>query len=85
VDPDFLGVYLIQFVLHPGPPAKEEFYFNIENLVLWARSEKIAFAADLCRGVMEYWSVGILGLVEVDLFLYGWCRAENNPLAADRF
>jgi hypothetical protein len=34
---------------------------------------------------MEYWSVGILGLVEVDLFLYGWQRAENNPSAADRF
>jgi hypothetical protein len=27
----------------------------------------IGFAVILCRGVMEYWNVGILGLAELDL------------------
>jgi hypothetical protein len=35
-------------------------YFNIENLVLWARSEKIGCAVNICHGMMEYWNVGIL-------------------------
>jgi hypothetical protein len=25
---------------------------NLENLVLWARSEKIGYAEDKCRGIM---------------------------------
>ncbi len=37
-------------------------YYNIENLVLWARSEKIGCAVNICSGMMEYWNVGILGL-----------------------
>ena len=40
------------------------FYPNIENLVLWVRSEKIGFAVTLPIGIMEYWSVGIMGLAE---------------------
>jgi hypothetical protein len=27
----------------------------------------------------------VLGLVELDLLLYDWYKAENNPPAADRF
>jgi hypothetical protein len=27
---------------------------------------------------MEQWSVGVLGLVELDLFLYEWYRVENK-------
>jgi len=36
------------------------FYSIIENLVLWARSEKIGCAVNLCPGMMEYWNDGIL-------------------------
>ena len=39
-------------------------YSNNENLVLWARSEKIGCAVILHSGIMEYWSVGIMGLAE---------------------
>jgi hypothetical protein len=46
----------------------------------------------LCRefrlqrdGVMEYWNVGILGLAEVDLFYYGWHRAENKIRPSSAF
>jgi hypothetical protein len=38
--------------------------FEFENLVLWARSEKIGYALNQGRGMMEYWSAGMLGLVE---------------------
>ena len=33
---------------------------------------------------MEYWSVGVLGMVELDLFLYEWYKAEhkNRPSSA---
>jgi len=34
---------------------------NLENLVLWARSEQPGYAEDKCRGMMEYWNVGIMG------------------------
>jgi len=39
------------------------FFLNIENLVLWARSEAIRLrrTVDKCLGVMEYWNVGIVG------------------------
>jgi hypothetical protein len=37
------------------------FYSITENLVLWARSQKIGCAVKLHRGMMEYWSVGIMG------------------------
>jgi hypothetical protein len=29
-------------------------------------------------GVMEYWNVGVVGLAELDPFLYGWHGAENK-------
>jgi hypothetical protein len=37
------------------------YYSNIENLVLWARSEATGYAVDKCLGVMEYLNVGIMG------------------------
>jgi hypothetical protein len=40
------------------------FYSNFENLVLWARSEKIGSATIRCLGVLENWNVGILGIAE---------------------
>jgi len=43
-------------------------YSYIENLALWAMSEKIGCAVDLCLGMMEYWSVGMVGLEGSDLF-----------------
>ena len=36
------------------------FYSNIENLVFWARSEKIGCAVNIGHGMMEYWNVGLL-------------------------
>jgi len=39
-------------------------YSNIENLVLWARSEITGFAVSVSRGVLEYWNIGIMGLAE---------------------
>jgi hypothetical protein len=47
-------------------------YFVAENLVLWARSESIGYAMNPSAsgsGMMEYWNVGKLGLMERDLFL----------------
>jgi hypothetical protein len=38
--------------------------FEFENLVLWARSEKIGYAVNQGRGMMEYWSAGMLGLAD---------------------
>jgi hypothetical protein len=40
------------------------------------REERVA--ANECHGVLEYWSVGVLGLVELDLFLYKWYKDENE-------
>jgi hypothetical protein len=37
------------------------FYSISENLVLWARSELTGYAEEKCRGMMEYWKVGIMG------------------------
>jgi hypothetical protein len=37
------------------------FYSKLENLVLWARSELTGYAEEKCRGMMEYWNVGIMG------------------------
>jgi len=37
------------------------FYSNLENLVLWARSELTGYAEEKCRGMMEYWKLGIMG------------------------
>jgi hypothetical protein len=44
-------------------------YSITENLVLWARSEKFGCAVIQHSGMMEYWSVGIMGIAEWDLFL----------------
>jgi hypothetical protein len=41
-----------------------KFYSNIENLVLWARSEAMGCAVNICPGMMEYWNAGTLGLAE---------------------
>jgi hypothetical protein len=35
--------------------------------------------------MMEYWNVGILGLVVLDLFLYEWQRAENKIRPSSAF
>ena len=43
--------------------------FVAENLVLRARSEKIGCAVNQHSGMMEYWSVGMMGLAEWDLIL----------------
>jgi hypothetical protein len=45
-------------------------YSNIENLVLWARSEKIGCAENESHGKMKEWNAGLLGLVDKDLILY---------------
>jgi len=57
----------------------------IENIVLRFLSEKIGCAVNLYHGVMEYRSAGVLGLVEIDLFLKEYYGAENKLLAAERF
>ena len=60
-------------------------YSNIENLVRWAWSEEIGFAVNRCCGVMEYWNVGILGMAEFDLFLYGWNGPKNKIRPSSAF
>ena len=47
--------------------AADPFYSNIENLVLWARSEIIGSAIIKYFGVLENWNDGILGLADGDL------------------
>jgi hypothetical protein len=42
-------------------------YFVAENLVLWARSETIGYAANICHGMMKYWNVGL-----------PWCDVRIN-------
>ncbi|CAB1083509.1 hypothetical protein D1AOALGA4SA_11071 [Olavius algarvensis Delta 1 endosymbiont] len=54
-----------------GPLLKLTNYFVAENLGLWARSETIGCAVNPAAsgsGMMEYWKIGMLGLVEWDLF-----------------
>ena len=46
-----------------------QLYVVAENLVLRARSEKIDCAVTLHSGMLEYWSVGMMGLVRWDLIL----------------
>ena len=46
------------------PERQLTIYSNTENLVLWARSKKIGCVEVICRGMMEYWSDEMLGLVE---------------------
>ena len=53
---------------------------KIENLVLWARPEKIGFAVKNAVGRLEYWNVGILGLVELDLFFIGLAAIQKNKI-----
>jgi hypothetical protein len=38
-------------------------------MVFWTRSEKIGCTVIQHGGIMEYWSLGIMGLTEWDLFL----------------
>ncbi|CAB1071695.1 hypothetical protein D1AOALGA4SA_1323 [Olavius algarvensis Delta 1 endosymbiont] len=52
--------------------ARTRTYFVEENLVLEARSETIGCAVNPAAcgsGMMEYWNVGMLNLVEGDLIL----------------
>jgi hypothetical protein len=60
-------------------------YSKIENVAFWARSEKIGCALDISRGMMEYWSDGLLGLVERDLILSGWHGPENKSRPSSAF
>jgi hypothetical protein len=59
-------------------PAALGIKLKIETPDLLAGSEKIGFAVNECHGVLEQWSVGVLGLVEVDLFLHEWYKAKNK-------
>ena len=47
-----------------------------ENLVPRARSEKIGYPVILHSGMLEYWSVGMMGLLAWDLILSGWHGPE---------
>jgi len=47
------------------------------------RSEEIGFAGNKRHAVLEYWSVGMLGLEEEDLFLYFAVLAEIEKLNLD--
>jgi len=53
-------------------------------LVPWVRSENIQFGVTECRGVLGYWSVGVLDLVELDLLFYDFHKAgikiDHHPL-----
>jgi hypothetical protein len=62
--------------LSPAGAVDEYFYSKVENLVLWARSEKIGFAVNIHRGMMEYWKDGMLGLVDCGLLFIrmAWTR-----------
>jgi len=46
-------------IIHLNAP--DTIYFVIDNLVLWTNLEIPAYAADKCRGMMEYWNGVILG------------------------
>ena len=61
------------------------FYTNIENLVLWARAEKIGHVVNICRGMMETWNAGMLGLAEWDLFLSRWQKSEHKIRPSSAF
>jgi hypothetical protein len=58
-------------------PVRLAYIYSIsENLVLWASSKKIGCAVIQHSWMMEYWSVGIMGLAEWDPFLWGWHGSE---------
>jgi len=40
----------------------QSFYSNIENLFFRVRPEKTGYDRYECRGMMEYWNGGIMGL-----------------------
>ena len=46
----------------------DNIYYSYEIRVLWARSEKLGFAVNICRGMMGHWNVGMLGMAVCDLF-----------------
>jgi hypothetical protein len=52
----------------------EIIYSKIENIVLWARLEKLGWAVVIYRGMMENWNVGIMGLMEGGLFFMWMAR-----------
>jgi hypothetical protein len=53
-------------------------YLEVKKLVLLTKSEEFGYAVNRSHGKMEYWNVGILGLAELDLFLYGQHIAKNE-------
>jgi len=68
-------------------PPRYEVYSITQNLVLWARSEYIGYAVNPAAsgtGMMEYWIVGILGIVEWDLFYKDGTnyhiKSDHHPL-----
>jgi hypothetical protein len=48
------------FIFTAKTQSTQRVYFVAENLVLWARSETIGYAVNICHGMMEYWNDGIL-------------------------
>ena len=71
-------------VIRQGPnvvfqfESDENIYSDTQNLGLWARSEKIGCAVFIRRGMMEYWSDGILGSAEGYLLLAELHGSENK-------
>lgn len=65
------------------------FLFCRRNLVLWARSETIGYAVNAAargNGMLEYWNVGILGLVQCYPSIYNdgpdqFIKSERQPLS----
>jgi len=53
-------------------------YSSLDHLVLWIMLIQIDYAEIKCRGMMEYWNGGTLGLMEWDLNLYAWEYPENK-------
>jgi hypothetical protein len=59
MNPPFLSMGLAAF-----RPRATEFYSNIENLVLRARSEITSSAENKYPGQLEHWNIGTMGPAE---------------------
>ena len=57
-------------------PLDNLFFSVTGNQVLWAKSEKFGSAVIQHSGMMEYWSVGIMGLAE-GIYFYGDGTEQN--------
>jgi len=51
--------------------------FGIENRVLRSKSEIFGSASSHCAGMMESWSMGIMGLAESDHFFDKCCESTT--------